>query len=364
MKILGIDTIFYSTAAAVVEDGRKVLSNVVIKNKSISSDALFDLPAFHRKKIGPVISSALKKSGISINEISLVAVSNVCSFFSTVAIGVTVANTLSQVHNIPIIGVDHIEAHLFSNWLERDLKKFKFPILAFSSSGASSNMALIKNLVNFKNIFQVEIGKKNRDNSPIYFGLGSVYSNLAYQLGLTEDALAGSLISKFAKGGDKDYFKFKVPENRKIGDLNFFWLRKEIKRLVQKEKSKKKLSKKYIFDFCASFEKCVSQILANDIFILAKKYKAGEIHLAGGISANINLRKSIESAVKKVGLKVRYPVKDEYSTDNAAMIASRGYYKYKQNVKKYSKQRGISVVSDLKLEKIAVKQFIKNTNII
>lgn len=358
MTILGIDTTFYATSAAVIENGGRVLSNIVFKNKNLSSDKLFTLDDFHIRKISSAIEKAFKKANCRMENIDLIAVSNSCSLISTVKVGVIAANLLSRVHNRAVIGIDHIEAHLFSNWLERDAKKFLYPILVFSSSGASSTIVLIKDQLKIKKINQVDIGGRGPKNSPVYLGIGSVYSNLAFQLGLAEVAGSGSLISKFAKGGNINRFKYRIPRDRKEGDLDFSWMKEENARIIQESKRQRPLSKQFTIDLCASFENTISHILSNDLIILARRYKAKEIHLAGGVSANTTFKEKLEDGAKKTGIRVRWPVKEEYSTDNAAMIASRAYYKYRQNQKKYLLSREVKALSDLKLEKIAVGQFL------
>jgi len=367
MKILGLDTTFNSSSAAVLENGKKVLSNIIITNKKNLLTRLLALSDFHINNMGVVIKRALENSNTNIDDISLLASTNSCSLRSTVAVSVITASTISQMFNIPIIGVDHIEAHLFSNWLERNSDNFNYPILVFSSSGASSCFVLIKNIARTKIISQVEIGGKSQNNNPKFLGLGSIFDYLVDRLDLSHQVGCGFLVTKFAKNGNAARFSFNAPQNRRIGDLNFLWLKNRISSIIDSEqginKEKNNYSKEFISDICSSFERNVFNVLADDICALTKKYKIKEVHLAGGISANENLERYLERIVKKIGVKLRHPMKKEYSNDNAAMIASRGYYKYIQDKKRYLKQRKISIISDLKLEKIAIDNAFRDKSV-
>jgi len=359
MQILGIDTVLNSSSAAVLGNKNRVLSNIVKTKKEKSFSNLLSLSDFHIDNLGSVINEALKKANTNIKHISLLAVSNASSMRSSVTVGVITGNIIAQMFNIPIIGVDHIKAHIFSNWVERNPNNFNFPILVLSSSGANSCFALIEDALKVKMISQVEIGAKNKKNNVNFLGIGSLFSYLANNLYLSQNIGCGSLITKYSKNGNSDQFILKSPKNRKTADLNFSWLKDEITKLLKKEFYKNErgkiiYSKKFISDICASFEKSISKILFKDIVFLAKKYKAKEIHLVGGISQNINLQKYLNNFIGELKLKFRYPIKPEYSNDNAAMVASRGHYQYIQNPKKYLKQRKINVISDLKLEKIAI----------
>ncbi len=155
MKILGIDTTFFSTCAAVVENGKRVLSSVVFKYKNLFPDKLFNLYPFHLEKIGLALKIALKKADVKPEELSLITVSNSGNFFFALTVGVVGANIVSKIYNIPVIGIDHREAHFFSNWLERDPKEFHYPILVLSASGAHSSTVLIESLFKLKKIKQL-----------------------------------------------------------------------------------------------------------------------------------------------------------------------------------------------------------------
>lgn len=360
MKVLGIDTTFLNSSASVVEDGRRVFSNIIFRCQGASIKELFKLPIFHSRNINLVIKKALIQARIKPKDISLVAVSNSGSLFSTISVGVEAANIFAQKYNIPLIGIDHQEAHLFSNWIGRNPLIFSYPILSFSSSGATSNISLLKNQSELKTIIQVKPGEK--DNP--FLGIGTIFTFLSHQLELGRGAGSGSLISKFSPKGNPARFRFELPRSRKYGDLDFSWMKKEILMIMEEaEKTGEDTSSgRFVADLCASFEKNISEILARNLLHFSERYKTKEIHLSGGISANKTVERTLKSRARRMKIQARCPVKLEYCTDNAAMIASRGYYLYKKNPRKYFSQRKIKAKSDLRLEKIAAFQAKSSKN--
>ena len=360
MKILGIDTILHDACVAVVKDGHKVLSNE-IKHTVMSSDFLLNLSILHLEELGPLIKTAIKKAECQMKDISLIAVNNFGSLFSNVIIGVSTANVLACLYDIPLIDVHHQEGHFFSNWLERNQKEFQFPIVVLSSSGGHSSIVLIlNNHLKFKELLRIEGMEEKRKNRPNFRGIGALYGFVANNLGLGGPIDSGVLISKAAKKGNLNRFDFSnCRHSSKIPNLDFTNLEQSVAKVINKEKRKSRiLSPGFISDLTASFEKAISQMIIDDLINLAKKHKAKEIHLVGGISANNNLRNRLHQRAKLNGFIVRWPKKKEYSTDNAAMIASLGYWRYQLNPKKYFNQRSVSIKSNLRLESIAVNQFL------
>jgi len=360
MKILGIDTILHDACAAVVENGNKVLANVR-KHTLMASDNLINLTLLHSKQLPLIINSALKEAGVDFKKISLIAVNNFGSFFSNVMVGINAGNLLSQIYDIPIVGIHHQEAHFFSNWLERDFKEFSFPILVLSSSGGHSSLVLIEDKnFNFLEISRIEGMEEKSKTKPNFRGIGAVYAFLINNLKLGGRIESGLLVSKFARGGNPSRFDFSRPDSAKIFDLNFRWLERKIMKAIFGERRKNGgLSKRFISDICASFENSITSIIVNDLLKLVQKFRAKEIHLVGGISANDFLRNKLVKEAKTQKILARCPRKKEYCTDNAAMIASLGYYKFKQSPKNYLKQRNVEIESNLKLEKMAIEQKIK-----
>lgn len=367
MKILGIDTIFHDACAAVM-DNDKVLSNEKIATSiSSTSQLLLNFTAFHVKEIEEVLDQALKKANVSLDDISLIAVNNSGSLLSNVLIGLITANTLAYTKNIPIIDVGHQEAHIFSNWIERNADDFDFPILVFSASGGHSLNALISsNSFNFSILSEVKGIKGYSKSQAEFTGVGFLFSRVVIELGLIKSPERlngdGNFIAQLAAKGNAKRFNFlsKPKRTDPYNQFNFNDLMRKVSWVIKKEKIKiKMLSDEFIFDLAASFEDALSEIITNNTLLLAEKYNVKEIHLAGGVSANETIRNKFVGKAKILEFRVRYPVRKEYCTDNAAMIASLGYRKFLQTPQKYIQQRHLDIKSDLVLERLAVDQFIK-----
>lgn len=357
MRILGIDTSLYSTCAAVTENSSLVLANIV-RVHDFKNDHLFDFTLNHCRYIGETIMKALKTARIKMEDIGLVAVNNFSSQVSNVFVGLSAAKTLSALFHLPLVGVGHREAHFFSCFLERDFNEFKFPIVVFSASGAHSAFILIENKkFIFHNLFKNEDVEESQKGIPDFQGLGAIYGSVAYALGIGTGIGGAPLLSEAAKSGNPSRFNLFFRRSAKNNITDFSFLKLGVSNFLARYKEKNKFSRRFIADFAASFEHSVSEIVLNDLVNIAKKYKAREIHIVGGISANRIFRQKLPIFAKKIGVRGLVPAKLEYCTDNAAMIASLGYYRYRQHPKKYSRGK-IDLITDLRLEKMAVEQIL------
>ncbi|MFH1551570.1 MAG: hypothetical protein ABIC36_01665 [bacterium] len=361
MKILGIDTILHDVCVAIVEDGKSVLSNE-INHTIMESDKLYRLVDLHLNEIGLVIQRALKKAKCRPDDISLVAVNNFGSFFSNALIGVVAAETIAMIFKKPLIAVHHQESHYFSNWLEREPSDFNFPILILSSSGGHSSIIKVSsNRFKFQELFVIDGMKKRSKDKPNFRGIGAIYGYVANALGIGGPIGSAPIVSQYAKKGDKRRFNlFQQMSGFDITKLDFSKMENLVTDLINQEKrANRRLSIKFISDLSASFEESMGQLIAESLIKLAKKEKVKEIHLVGGISANDTLRKVIGKQCLNQGLEFKYPKKKSYCTDNAAMIASFGYYKYQilsLKDRKKLKHSGIKIDSNLKLEQMALNQ--------
>lgn len=358
MKILGIDTVFHNVCASIVEDGNNVLSNIIVR-LPLRTNMMFDFAIGHIDRIGFVINSAFKKAKCHLDNIDAIAVSNFGSLFSSVSVGVSVANALANINSIPIISVDHRNAHLFSCWVGRDSNIFKFPIVVLSASGAHNSLVFLK-----KNDFKVvyiatnEGCVENKNIISNFNGIGALYSFVARKLG--KNKKEGEIISEMAKRGNNIKFKFKSLERSESEIFNSPFLQKEIISIINKHRNEnnKRLSEDFVRDFAASFQNSITNSICGLLIKTAKEKKAKEVHLVGGISANDYLKSKLNLMCLNNRILCRYPVKKNFSTDNAAMTASLAYYLYKQCPGKYKKSRNVKVVSDYKLEYIAIKQYL------
>lgn len=367
MKVLGIDTIFHDICAAVMEDN-KVLSNEK-RSTSMSavSQSLLDMVMLHIQEIGETLRETLQKADVRMEDISLIAVNNEGSFLSNALIGLVTANVLSSLEDIPIIDISHQEGHIFSNWIERNPAEFTFPILVFSASGGHSLIALVSR-DDFRYDALVETkGIKGCSKSAAEFtGLGFLFSKVVIELGLggAKERVYGdgNFIAQLATKGDANRFDFFL--NQKKGDfmvsMDFKELLERVRRMIKKEKRwKKGLPDELVFDIAASFQEALAEGVSAKLLLMAEKYKAKEIHLTGGVSANEAIRTKLAEKAKRAGMISRFPKEKSYCTDNAAMIANVGYYKFIKNPEKYIKQRHLPIKSDLVLERLAIDQFIK-----
>ncbi len=362
MKILGIDTILHDVCVSVVEDGRFVLVDLS-QSTLMNSDKMYQLVDIHLNQIGSVIEKALIKANSKIEDIDLISVNHFGSFISNVLIGLTAAETLARIFNKPLIQVHHQETHYFSNWVERDPQEFSFPILVLSSSGGHSGIIkILNNKFKWKELYRIDAMRKKGKDKPNFRGIGAIYSYLANALKIGGPIGSAPMIAKYARNGKSDRFDL-ISQLKKfdITKLDFSEVEKIISQVISQEK---KISKKFISDLCASFEQSMAELITNGLLNLAQKEKVAEIHLVGGISANLKLKQVLKKECLKQGLKFKAPINKKYSVDNGAMIACLGYYKYinlsAQQKKKLLKNREIKFNSNLKLEKIALEQRIKN----
>jgi N6-L-threonylcarbamoyladenine synthase len=367
MKILGIDTILHDACIAVMDDNWVLSNEKSHTSMSLANQSLLTLTAIHVKEIGATLREALKKANISMNDISLIAANNSGSLLSNVLIGLIVANTLSATVDAPIIDVSHQEGHIFSNWIERNPADFNFPILVFSASGGHSLTTLLhKDDFKFNVISESRGIKGGIKNITEFAGVGFLFSKIVSWLRLNkyrDDICSdGDFISRLAKKGNPKRFIFTPKKEKKYFYLepNLNGLMVYMYRLIRKEKTwHRVLSDKFSFDVAASFENALAEIITDYLCYLGREHKVKEIHLAGGISANEVIRSKFIMKTSTAGLTGRYPKMKLYCTDNAAMIANAGYYKFIQAPEGYAKNRYLDIKSDLVLERMAIEQFIK-----
>ncbi len=343
MLILGIETSCDETAAAVVENGRNVLSNVIASQIPLHKKTEGVVPEVaareHVLKIIPVIDEALIQAGIK--DIDAIAVTQGPGLLSSLIIGMTAAGTLSILKNKPLIPVNHISGHIYANWLEEtDNDPIIFPVLVMTISGGHNELVYMKSHAKY------ELVGETLDDAA-----GEAFDKVARLLGLGYPG--GPEISRVAVTGDRERYKFpRVYLSKDSYDFSFSGLKTSVLNIVKEEhRQKGKLSKQFIADSAASFQETVCEILTDKLLRAANEYEVKEIHLAGGVSANKRLREMAEEktvngyyydfAGKKRKLKnpltLRFAKDLSYCTDNAAMIAAAGYYHFDVNKDSYFK---------------------------
>lgn len=344
MKILGIESSCDETAAAIVEDGKKLLSNVVVSQIDIHKEYGGVIPEIaarsHIEAINPVINKALAEANLTIDDIDAIAVTYAPGLIGSLLIGTLAARTLAILHHKPLVKVQHVEGHVYANFLNE--KQPEFPLLALIVSGGHSQLVLFKDHGDYE-----LLGQTNDD------AIGEAFDKVAKILGLPYPG--GPAIARAAKDGDK--FKYHLPDARLKHpyDFSFSGLKTAVLRAVQKEvgvsydfpsfKLKDKLKTSEINDFAASFQYTAIKTLVTKTVKAYNKFQPKSVVIAGGVAANQELREQLKAAL---------PIDIDYApislcTDNAAMIATLGYYKFMNG--KVTDPYELEVIPSISMEK-------------
>ena len=316
--ILGIESSCDDTAAAVISNG-KILANV-IANQDVHKAYGGVVPELasraHQQNIVPVVDTALKKAGISKKEVSAVAFTNGPGLLGSLLVGSSFAKSFSLALNIPLIEINHMQGHILAHFItEQDGTSHKpnFPFLCLTVSGGHTQ------LVKIYDYFNMDVIGETIDDAA-----GEAFDKVAKMLDLPYPG--GPLVDKYAKLGNPNRFTFTHP---KVDGLNFSFsgLKTSVLYFLQKEqKANPNFIEENLNDICASVQKTIVDILLINVKKALKAESLNQIAIAGGVSANSELRSRL-LALKEENYEVFIP-KFEYCTDNAAMIAITGYYKY------------------------------------
>lgn len=312
--ILGIETSCDETSVAIVENGNRVLSNIIASQMDIHQEYGGVVPEIasreHMKNILITCEEALKKADIDLGDIDGIAIANGPGLKGSLLVGLSFAKAMAFALNKPLIGVNHIDGHIYANFLVH--KNIKFPFIALIVSGGHTSLILVK-----------EIGKHEILGTTRDDAAGEVFDKIAKYLNLGYPG--GPIIEELALKGKKNAITFPRPLTKTPNlDFSFSGLKTAVIYFVNK---KKKIREDLqIADICASFQQAVIETLVSKTFYAAKKYKINNIVVGGGVAANESLRKEMLEAGKKVNKEVYFPSR-ELCTDNAAMIAVVGHYK-------------------------------------
>lgn len=324
--ILGIESSCDETSVSVVKNGREVLSNVI--NTQISIHELYGgvVPEIasrnHVENISPVMKEALKEANIKMDDIDAVACTYGPGLVGALLVGISYAKALSYAANKPLIGVNHIQGHIAANYIT--YKDLKPPFLTLLISGGNTQLVLVKDYTEF------EILGKTKDDA-----VGEAFDKIARVIGLGYPG--GPKMDKLAKEGIPN---IELPKVHVEGlNFSFSGLKTAIINLHHKNPNINKA------DLAASFEKDVAEILLKNTKMAVKETNINKIALAGGVSANSYIRKAFKELEEKEKIQVYYP-ELKLCTDNAAMIASAGYYNY---LKDNFSDLNLNAVPNLKL---------------
>lgn len=311
--ILAIESSCDDTSAAVSKDA-KILANVIAGQKvhELWGGVVPELASrAHQQNIVPVVDLAIQQAGISRDEISAVAFTRGPGLIGSLLVGVSFAKAFALAKNLPLIEVNHMQAHILSHFIDSNPS---FPFLCLTVSGGHTQIVLVKNFL------EMEVIGETLDDAA-----GEAFDKSAKLLGLPYPG--GPLIDKYSKQGDATKFFFPEPQ---IKDFNFSFsgVKTSILYFLQKEtKNNPDFVNENLYDLCASIQKTIVDILLKKLEKAAKKMNIKEIALAGGVSANSELRSRFEELGKKNSWTTYIP-KFEYCTDNAAMIAIAAHYKF------------------------------------
>ncbi len=317
MKILGIESSCDETAAAVVEDGRVVLSNVIasqVEEHKIYGGVVPEIASRrHTEAICGVVEKALKDANCTLEDIDAIAVTYAPGLIGALLVGVNYAKGLSLATGIPLVPVHHLRGHIAANYISNE--GIKPPFLSLVVSGGHSH------IINVKSYTEFEVIGRTRDDAA-----GEAMDKAARTVGLPYPG--GVNLDKISANGDENKYKFPTPKVADSPyDFSFSGLKTFAVNLVHNASQKGEQVKPE--DLGASFIKAVTDLLCSHTMLAAENIGAKEIVLAGGVSANSRLRRIMAEECKKRNVKLYMP-ELKYCGDNAAMIASQGYYEFLQ----------------------------------
>lgn len=324
MKILGIETSCDETAAALIEDGTRILSNEIASQVEIHARYGGIVPEVasrqHTLSIVPIITSSMSQAGVGWHDLDAVAVTYGPGLAGSLLTGVNTAKAISLAHSLPLIGVNHLEGHIYANWLTGNTPRF--PLVCLIVSGGHSDLVLMRGHGEYNLL------GRTRDDAA-----GEAFDKAARLLGLGYPG--GPVIEKAAATGTDN---ISLPRAWLKGsyDFSFSGIKTALLRLVQEQKIASAA------DAAASFQSAIVDVLVTKTVAVAREYNVRQILLAGGVAANKRLRQTL-LAQSPLPVAVPPPI---LCTDNAAMIAACGYFRFQAG---QTADLSLDVIPNLKL---------------
>ena len=323
VTILGIESSCDDTAAAVIRDG--VLLSSVIAGQDVHIQYGGVVPELasraHQQNIVPVVDTALKRAGVSSEDIGAVAFTRGPGLLGSLLVGTSFAKGFALVRDIPLVEVHHLQAHILVHFIKEEgivTTEPVFPFLCLLVSGGHSQIVLVRDYL------VMEIIGKTIDDAA-----GEAFDKSAKLLGLPYPG--GPYVDKLAKLGDEDRFKFSKPRLPGL-DYSFSGLKTSILYFLRNMQMENpdfiEVNKN---DLCASIQKSIIDILMDKLIKASQELGISRIALAGGVSANSGLRYRIETEAANKNWEIYIP-EFRFTTDNAAMIAIAGYFKYQKKI--------------------------------
>ena len=310
--ILGIETSCDETSVSIVKNGCEEIATIVLSQMDTHSNYGGVVPEIasrmHVENITIVIEECLKKANMSMDEIDAIAVTNGPGLIGCLLIGVGAATTLSYIYNKPLIPVHHIAGHIYANNL---ISKMEFPLIALVVSGGHTDLIYMEDDYKFK-----KIGGTLDD------AVGECYDKVARVINVPYPG--GPLVDKLSYEGN-DTYPLPLPLDDNSYNFSFSGLKSAVINLVHNEKQRgQEINKE---NLSASFQNVVIESLTKKTMRALKEYNVNNLILAGGVAANKGLRNRLQKLCDEENISYIFP-SIKYATDNAAMIASAGYYAY------------------------------------
>ena len=318
--ILAIESSCDETAAAVVKNGREVLSNVIYSQIALHTEYGGVVPEIasrkHIEKINQVIEQALVDAGKKLNDMDAIAVTYGPGLVGALLVGVSAAKAISFASGIPLVGVHHIEGHISANYIENG--ELEPPFICLVVSGGHSHLVVVKDYGEY------EIIGRTRDDAA-----GEAFDKVARAIGLGYPG--GPKIDMASKEGNPEAIHF---PRAKVGDAEYDFSFSGLKSAVLNylNSCQMKGEEINVSDVAASFQKAVIDVLVDHSMDAVQKYNFKKFAIAGGVASNSGLRKAFDEACQKNGITFYHP-SPVYCTDNAAMIGVAAYYEYQKGVR-------------------------------
>ncbi|MFH1684164.1 MAG: tRNA (adenosine(37)-N6)-threonylcarbamoyltransferase complex transferase subunit TsaD [Candidatus Margulisiibacteriota bacterium] len=315
MFILAIETSCDETAAAVVKDGQEILSNIISSQVEFHQKYGGIVPEIASRKhievINPIIQEALDTAKVTFKDLDAVAVTHGPGLIGSLIVGLSAAKSIAYALNIPLIGVNHLEAHIYANFLVPSTQP-PFPFLSLLVSGGHTMLILVEDHGKYK-----VIGRTRDDAAGEAFDKVARFLKIGYP--------GGPIIDQMAKDGNPKAINFTRPMLNDGFDFSFSGIKTAVVTHVKRNRD----VQSQVPDLVASFQQAVVDVLTAKTIRAAKKYQCKNIALAGGVSANSCLRKEMEEKGREAGIEIMIPP-IILCTDNAAMVGARAYYLFKE----------------------------------
>jgi len=317
VRILGLESSCDETAAAIVEHGRLILSNLVASQVDLHAQFGGVFPEVasrqHILSIHPIVEQALQQAHLTLSDVDAIAITRGPGLPGSLVVGMNVAKGLALGTGLPLLGINHLEAHVYSAWLhqpdEQPLPEPQFPLAALIVSGGHTELVLMAGHLTYRRL-----------GATLDDAAGEAFDKVARLLGLAYPG--GPAIQEAAEGGNPQAFQFPRAWLEGRWDFSFSGLKTAVLREVrQMEASGLPLP---VSNLAASFQQAVVEVLVGKTLAAAREFEAAQILVAGGVSANRPLREAfLEQSPVPVHIPPLY-----LSTDNAAMIAGAGFYRF------------------------------------